>query len=283
MISDYRCYFCFTKAFEKLLDQERVPIAAKNTFVREMADLYAKSANHFSAPVYSERLHSILNSLTNITDPYKEVKQQSNDRVLGMYPACHTEVVLSANALDTALRIAIAGNIIDYAIDSRFDLQETIERVMNSEFAIDHSVEMFQDIEKANLVLYLGDNTGEIVFDKLLIETLAHPNLYYAVRGKPVINDATLEDAIYVGMDQVANVISNGSGAPSTIIEKCSDEFKILFEEADVVISKGQGNLEGLWDSSKAKLYSLLMVKCDVIAEALGVRKGDFVVKKNKQ
>jgi hypothetical protein len=119
-----------------------------------------------------------------------------------------------------------------------------------------------------------------MVFDKLFIETMMHPNLIYAVRGAPVINDATMDDAKYVGIDRVADVISNGYDAPSTILEHCSDEFMKVFNRADVIISKGQGNLEGLLGQTTKAVYFLLMVKCEVIADALGVRKGDFVVSK---
>jgi uncharacterized protein with ATP-grasp and redox domains len=105
--------------------------------------------------------------------------------------------------------------------------------------------------------------------------------LIYAVRGAPVINDATLDDATYVGMDIVADVVSNGYDAPSTVLEHCSAEFMEVFNRADVIISKGQGNLEGLLGQTNKAVYFLLMVKCEVIADALGVKKGDFVVKKN--
>ena len=143
---------------------------------------------------------------------------------------------------------------------------------------MNHSIELKQAIAKADTVLYLGDNSGEIVFDKLFVETMMHPNLWFAVRGAPVINDVTIDDARYVGMDQVAEVISNGYDAPSTLPEHCSLEFQKLFNQADVIISKGQGNLEGLLEYPTDKeIYFLLMVKCDVIADILGVQKGSFV------
>jgi damage-control phosphatase, subfamily I len=112
------------------------------------------------------------------------------------------------------------------------------------------SSELKEALSTAKTVLYLGDNAGEIVLDKLFIETLMHPNLYLAVRGAPVINDATLDDAQYVGIDTVADVISNGYDAPSTIVDGCSPQFQELFNKADVIISKGQGNLEGLLDKT---------------------------------
>lgn len=281
MTSDYRCFFCFAKAFERLLENENMSISARNSFTHKMTELYGKCQDDFSAPAFSRALHTILKKYTNNTDPYKEAKRKSNDFVLEMYPGLQSQVMLSDNPFDTALRLAIAGNIIDFAVSSNYDLESTIEKVLRTNFAIDHSKELKQALSNARTVLFLGDSSGEIVFDKLFIEYIKHSNLYYAVRGAPVINDATREDAEYVGINEVAQVISNGYDAPSTIIEHCSSEFKDVFNRADVIISKGQGNLEGLLNRTSKEVYFLLMVKCSVIADALHVNKGDFVIKKN--
>jgi uncharacterized protein with ATP-grasp and redox domains len=281
MVSDYRCFFCFTKAYEKLLAEEKLPNADCASFTRDMANLYLKHTENLSAPVFSRDLHNALYKYTQNPDPHKEGKKQSNDLVLGMYKDLKRKVASSANPFDTALRLAIAGNIIDFAMGKNYDLPATIEKVQTCGFAIDHSKELQKAISEAKTVLYLGDNNGEIVFDKLFLETINHTNVYFAVRGAPVINDATLDDAKYVGINSVAKVISNGYDAASTIVEHCSAEFKELFNRADVIISKGQGNLEGLLGKTSKEVYFLLMVKCDVIADALHVKKGDFVVKKN--
>ena len=281
MISDYRCFFCFARAFGKLLEKENLTNEAKNCFTHEMVDFYSKEGDKFSAPAFSRELHTLLMQYTNNPDPYKEAKRQSNDLILGMYPDLKEQIIQSEDPYEKALRFAIAGNIIDFAISRDFDMQATIDKVLNSDFAIDHSQELKQAISNANTVLYLGDNSGEIVFDKLFIENLMHPNLIYAVRGAPVINDVTMDDAKYVGIENVADVISNGYDAPSTILEHCSTEFRDVFDRADVIISKGQGNLEGLLGKTDKEVYYLLMVKCDVIADALKVQKGDFVVMKN--
>lgn len=153
----------------------------------------------------------------------------------------------------------------------------SFQKVMDRDFAINHVVNLKQRLKEAETVLYLGDNAGEIVFDKLFIETINHPNLWYAVRGAPVINDTTIDDAFYVQMDDVAHITVNGYDAPSTILDRCSAAFQDLFEKVDLVISKGQGNLEGLIEVEKSALFFLLMVKCDVIADVLGVDKGGFV------
>jgi damage-control phosphatase, subfamily I len=282
VISDYRCFFCFARAFERLIEKENLEPEGKKHFANDMFGLFNEVKHDFSIPKLSRELHVLLKKYSNNLDPYKEAKKQSNDLVLSMYPDLKEIVFQSENQFETALRLAIAGNIIDYGIGNHFDLQATIDKVLNSDFAIDDSLNLKQAISEAKTVLFLGDNCGELVFDKLFIETIMHPNLIYAVRGEPVINDVTLEDAKYVGMDIVADVISNGYDAPSTILEHCSSEFLEVFNRADVIISKGQGNLEGLLGKTTKDVYFLLMVKCEVIADALGVRKGDFVVMKNK-
>jgi uncharacterized protein with ATP-grasp and redox domains len=282
IILDYRCFFCFARAFERMLEKETFSPEVKKQFAGEMFGLFNNVKNDFSIPSLSRELNVLLKRNSNNPDPYKEVKKQSNDLVLAMYPELKNMVFNSADQFDSALRLAIAGNIIDFGISNDFDLQLTINKVLNSDFAIDDSLQLKQALSEAKTVLYLGDNCGEMVFDKLFIETIMHSNMIYAVRGASVINDATLDDARYVGIDIVADIISNGYDAPSTILEHCSDEFMDVFNRADVIISKGQGNLEGLLGKTGKEVYFLLMVKCDVIADALGVKKGDFVVSKNK-
>jgi damage-control phosphatase, subfamily I len=277
---DHRCFLCFTKAFEKLLEKEDISDEQKSAFTKEMMDLYTRSHDQHSAPSFSRELHILLRQYTHNDDPYKTIKQEYNQRIMNMYPVLKEKIFHSTDIFNTALRFAIAGNIIDFANGGGFDIDKTLDHVMNSDFAIDNSDMLIHDIINAETILYLGDNAGEIVFDKLFIESLGHQNIYFAVRSAPVINDVTKDDAVYTGMSNVANVISNGYDAPSTLLEHCSSEFMDVFNKADVIISKGQGNLEGLMGKGHNNIFYLLMVKCDVIAEMLGVEKGSFVVTK---
>jgi uncharacterized protein with ATP-grasp and redox domains len=169
----------------------------------------------------------------------------------------------------------------EFFINSEQYFDKIINEVLIAEFAIDNSKELEEEIRNSKTLLLLGDNAGEIVMDKLLLETIGHPNVFYAVRDKPVINDVTAEDAYYTGINTLATIISNGYDAPSTIIEKASVEFLAVYNNADLIISKGQGNFEGLSSNTREDLFFLLIVKCDVIARLLGVKKGDYVVKKN--
>ena len=278
MISDYRCFFCFARAFGKLLEKENISSETKASFTLDMIRLYQKNLGKNSGPQFSRDLHKILRGYTHNTDPYKEEKRMNNDQALNMLPELEYIIQQSGDPFSTALRLAIAGNIIDFAANDNFNLQATIERALLSEFAIDHADILKARIEKAQTILYLGDNAGEIVFDKLLISTLNHPDLTYVVRGAPIINDATMEDADYVGMKEVAKVIHNGYDAPSTIPPSSGAIFQNQFRDADIIISKGQGNLEGLLPLKDHRIFYLLMVKCDVVAEFLKVGKESFVV-----
>ena len=278
MISDFRCFYCFVRAFEKLLEKESISDEAKSCFTLDMISLYQNKRKNFSAPLFSRKLHHILRSYTNNSDPYKDVKKDNNDQAISMLSELEYIIQQSEDHFTTALRLAIAGNIIDFAASDNFNLQATIDSALLNEFAIDHSEQLKKKIGGAKTILYLGDNAGEIVFDKLFIQTINHPGLTYVVRGEPVINDATMEDAEYVGMHEIANVISNGYDAPSTIPEKSDKQFQKYFREADLIISKGQGNLEGLFPSNDDRIFFLLMVKCEVIAEFLKVKKDSMVV-----
>ena len=220
MISDHRCFFCFTRAFEKLIERANISIEAKNSFTLEMINLYRNKWDELLSPEFSRELHGILKNYTHNPDPYRQEKKENNDQALGMFPDLEKMVKRSTDPFNTALRLAIAGNIIDFAANDNFNLQETIDNALTAEFAIDHSKQLEQKLKNAKLVIYLGDNAGEIVFDKLFIETIKHHDLTFVVRGAPVINDATIEDAEYVGLNKIVTVISNEYDAPSTIVHK---------------------------------------------------------------
>ena len=133
------------------------------------------------------------------------------------------------------------------------------------------------DAANAQDILYLADNAGEIVFDRLLIEQLPMQKITVVVKGFPIINDATMEDAVAAGLTEIVSVIDNGSDAPGTILEICSDAFVSRFEQADLIITKGQGNYETLSDIDK-NIYFILKAKCPVIASDLGCPIGQMVL-----
>ncbi|MCK4407317.1 MAG: DUF89 family protein [Bacteroidales bacterium] len=183
----------------------------------------------------------------------------------------------SDNKLLTAIRIAIAGNVIDLGVGKEFNIVEDVRKILKKEFAIFDFNEFVKHLEKANSILYIGDNAGESVFDKILIEELKKP-VTYVVRDIPVINDVTYKDAVASGINEIAGIISSGSSAPAVIPELCNENFMAKFNAADMVISKGQGNYEGLSNVDRS-VFFLLKAKCHVIANDLNVKEDDIVLK----
>ena len=228
-------------------------------------------------PETGDLIYRKVREITGVEDPYKKIKESNIKEALILYPKLKQVVRNSGNKLLTAIRIAIAGNVIDLGVGKEFNILEDVERVLVQDFAIfDYDQFVFQ-LKNAKSILYLGDNAGESVFDKILIEEMGKP-VTYVVRDVPVINDVTLEDAISSGLDGVAEIISSGSSAPGTILNLCNDSFLEKFNNADMVISKGQGNYEGLSDV-KRQVFFLLKAKCGVIARNLGVEENDIILK----
>ena len=225
-------------------------------------------------------LHRMIRKSLQNPDPYLEIKKEFNQMMLDLYPSFREMVEKSDTPFDTAMRLAIGGNVIDFGAKYQFDVMETIHSAMKSNLAIDDSARLQQALGNAQSLLYIGDNCGEIVLDKIFLENLDVPEKIFVVRGAPIINDITLDDARMVGMEKVARVVSTGDDSPGAVWERSSEEFRRLFNEADVVISKGQGNLEGLIERKHKNLYYLLVTKCELIAERIGTRKGAFVVRK---
>ncbi|MDA3779136.1 MAG: ARMT1-like domain-containing protein, partial [Bacteroidales bacterium] len=227
-----KCLFCFSRAFEKLLFKPNISSEEKVSYTKEFFAYLSTIDENALAPKIARDIHAKFREILNNNDPYKEEKKFHNKSILNIYSELEKKVRESRNPFNTALRLAIAGNIIDFGPAQKFDIEGTIKKVENSDFAIDNSKELKNAIEKANNILYLGDNSGEIVFDKLFLQTINHPNVYFAVRGAPVINDVTIDEAKFVGIDKFAKIISNGYDAPSTLIEYASDEFLDVYNKA---------------------------------------------------
>jgi len=273
MLLDTRCESCFERTYQLLLTKHVTKETQRIAFNDYFEQVMAKS-DDLSTPEVQRLLQHKLQEITTIDDFYSKEKWQSNEVALALYPLWKQRVENASDPFNLALRLAIAGNIMDYGANHTFDVEETINEVIEKPLDIDHSIQLKERIAYAKSVLYLGDNAGEIVFDRLFLETIHHSNVTFVVRGGATINDATMEDAQAVGLQHVAKIISNGFDAPSKVLECSSETFKHHFEEADLIISKGQGNLEGLYSLHDNRIFFLLMAKCDVIASFIGATKG---------
>lgn len=222
-------------------------------------------------------------------DPFGKIKTTSNEIAQRYYPSLEKMIGNAKSALKTAIKIAAAGNIIDFGAKrhSDIDIEQELFTIDQRGFGIFHYDEFCQELAQAKSLLYICDNAGEIVLDKILVNQLKalYPDLTItcAVREKPIINDATLADAEAAGLTTVARVMSSGSIYPGTIIEETSDEFRTLFKSADIIIAKGQGNFETLLDLNARNLFFILRIKCKMMAQRANTAIGNLVLLQSSQ
>ncbi|MHA1300514.1 MAG: damage-control phosphatase ARMT1 family protein [Candidatus Helarchaeota archaeon] len=241
------CIPCFQKqalqATRFVTDDEKTQEKILRKVITELLNADWKK----TPPELARIVHGIVKQLTGEKDPYKTVKKKYNDIALKLFPDLKNMVKKSDNPLLTAAKLAIAGNVIDFGAKSNFDLKETITAVLNKDLKINHFKDFTQSLQKTKNITYILDNTGEIVFDKLLLETIIEhypiEKIIFAVKGAPIINDATQEDAEYVGLHKFPNVefIKVNVGIPDSGLERWSQEFIKKIKQADMIISKGQG------------------------------------------
>lgn len=280
MKTDFNCIPCIINSYLRLAGTGIIPASRREEILRRLLEFLSRVDYEQSPPELGRTLHSMIRETTGDPDPYREVKEKYNRRMLDLYPEFVEAVRRSKDPFDSAMRHAIAGNAMDFASEEQLDVIETLNRIMDAELAVDDSGPLRRALEGASTLLYIGDNCGEIVLDRLFMEQINLPRMVFAVRSGPVINDATKEDAELTGMHKVAEIITTGDNAPGAVWASSSREFREHFRKADVVISKGQGNLEGLLDIPHDQIYFLLVVKCELIAQRVGSAKGEFIVKK---
>jgi uncharacterized protein with ATP-grasp and redox domains len=211
-------------------------------------------------------------------DPYKDIRIYYNNALMEVYDDIKKLVESSENRFKSGLMMAVTGNLIDFGANHNFSIDLLIEKLHMLEsdncLEIDHSDNLYEKLLNGKSLLYIGDNCGEIVLDKIFIEEIQREfpqiEVYFSVRGEPILNDVTMMDANMVRMSEVANVIESGDGAPGTVLSQTSAEFKKLFDNADVIIAKGQGNYESLSDVKREGLFLTLMAKCPVVSDCVG-------------
>lgn len=274
------CYACFLRqalsAARMVTDDE----AAQQAVMTETLALLQSLPSGTTPPEIAFAVHRLVRERLGDSDPYATAKAESTRAALALYPQLTALVAESEDPLDAAMRISIAGNIIDFGVsDDVPDLWSTVERIMAAPLAIDDRAQLRSALAVADHVLYLADNAGETVFDRVLIEKLEPPVLY-AVKGGSVLNDATRQDALAAGLEKCASIIENGSRAPGTILDICSAEFRDTFDSAPLIIAKGQANYETLSEAGP-RVFCLLQAKCPVIADDMPAPVGSAVVRQS--
>jgi len=283
------CIPCF---FKQALEAARLSGADEKT-QKKVLDKIALSVRNFplssSPPEMARIIHGVVKKMTKKNDPYAEIKEKSNRLALNARSELKKKVARSGDKLLTAIELAIAGNIIDYGVKNSINVKKELEKILRDEDEIIRrerkSIFNYgafkRALKKAKTILYLADNAGEVVFDSILIEEIkkgdGDKNIVYAVKEKPIINDALAEDARAAGIDKYARIVSSGADAPGTVISLCSKQFLKTFKEADMVISKGQGNFEAL-SNAKRSIFFFFMAKCPVIAKDVNCKVGDIIL-----
>lgn len=288
MVTTQDCIPCFLRQIDEIARLVTADPDIQQEIIEESKLLLDRIDAQAPPPQMAQDIYRVIERKLGRQDPYREIKKRSNEMALSLYPRLKSKVDNSCDRLLTALEIAISGNIIDYGAKNSLDIQQEIDKLFSHEFTLaDKAVFDYQDfcldLSRSQRILYLADNAGEVVFDKILIEELNKTaRVTYVVREKPIINDALLEDALACGIDSVAQIISSGSDAPGTILDQCHPDFVRLFHGASMVISKGQGNYETLSQLDQPLIYFLLKAKCPVVARHACVSVGNIVLKKNR-
>jgi hypothetical protein len=283
------CIPCF---FKQALEAARMAGAGERIQKRvlnELARILPKFPLTSCPPEMGRIIYGLVKRITKKDDPYLEIKEKSNKLALNIYGKLKRKINRCPDRLLMAVKLAVAGNIIDYGVKNSLNVGSELARILDEEnkaikrenkatFAY---AKFRHALNRAGTILYLADNAGETVFDRILIEEIkridSDKRIIYAVKERPVINDALVEDAYACGIDKLAEVISSGSEAPGTILSLCSTEFLTIYRKAGMVISKGQGNFEAL-SGTKRQVFFLFMAKCPVIAKDVGCKLGEVIL-----
>ena len=276
--TDLECLPCFYGQITRTLNHAGVNGERGRSILRK-AERVIELASLDEVPARTTTLiHRILREETGV-DPYKMVKDTFNRIALDKLPGLR-RTASAIDPLEGGARAAIAGNVIDFGIYESIDLDRSIEEAFNLPLSSSAFRNFERAVANARRILYLCDNAGEIVFDRVLIELLLARGKFViaAVKGVPVINDATREDAVVAGLHECAEVIDNGNDGIGTLLEACSDRFIAEYRSADLIISKGQANYETLAGTGDPRIFFLFKVKCPVVARELQRENGDIVL-----
>lgn len=280
------CYSCLTQQAVATARRACDDPILHERILREALTVLSVADLSLPPPLCARRIGEIVHRHTGVEDPYLADKRRSNELALALLERCRSHVHAAADPFATAVRLAAAGNIIDFGIHGTAEvgldwIEESIAHALDAPLEPAVLDSLREGAGKARRILYLADNAGELAFDRLLIEQLPKGTVTVAVKGGPILNDALREDAHAVGIEEVAGVIVNGARIPGTWLPDCSPEFRELFAVADLVIAKGQGNYETLSDVPRA-IFFLLKVKCAMVARHLDVPVGTVMLAKSE-
>lgn len=277
---DYECLHCYLKQVQKVSKILEIEDDIKESVVREVLKQLSEADYDKTNPEIMYDTWGIITKIVGDKNPYKSIKEFYNNEMMKIYNVLKDSLNSSPKQyrLQKAILLAIEGNLIDFGANHYFDGEAMTKSLIEGpkhNLAINHTDELCKRIKKAKKLLYIGDNCGEIVLDKLMISVIKDENpnikITFSVRSDSILNDITVDDADQVGMKEVAEVIDSGSGESGAVLHKCSQSFMQCYNEADVIIAKGQGNYESLNESDNDKLFFLFIAKCQKVADYLNI------------
>lgn len=277
------CISCLARQAVEIAEEATSNVKVQEEIIKKSLKELGEIDFNETAPEIAFRMHQHAKNITGIVDPYARLKKQYNEIAMEIYERINEEKWLEGaeNPFDMACRLAIAGNIIDFSVGLKLEASDVLQSIENS---ISHDIfgtgttTLKEAVEKSKKIMYIADNSGEIIFDKFLLKSLPLDKVTYVVKGGPIVNDATMEDAISTRVIDLVKVIDNGHAAQGTILKDCSNEFIKEFNEADLIISKGQANFETLSDIKDKNIFYLLRAKCKSVASAVGCKQMDYVL-----
>lgn len=279
----YECGPCFLRQAREALDlstdDETLKMEIMGEIFKYLSENFKKGTNSNST---GSTMHNLIKERTGCTDPYYKEKIEGNEIALKYLPDVK-RILEEDDSLENYVKIAIIGNILDFgAFTLDDDIESVIKKSLEKELTIKDIEEFEKSLKENDKVLYLVDNTGEIVFDKLLLSKIREYGLdiTIAVKSEPILNDACMKEALDAGLDEFGEIVEIGAGTVGYVDSKISDEFREIFNSHKFIISKGMGNYEGLTeiDLSDKDIYFLLCAKCKTISWDIGVNLHDMLL-----
>lgn len=282
--SNYECGACILRQVKEAIDlscsDENLKLDLMQNCIIHMAENFKDSQPNELAT----EVNQYIKEKTKCSDAYFKQKEISDEIALSLIPKVK-EILKTNNCLESYVKVSIVGNILDFgAYNVNTDFKGLIDSNLNKNLSINDVDEFEEALNHHDEVLYLVDNAGEIVFDKLLIEKIKEydVNVIVAVKSGPIVNDACMKEAIDAGLDELSQIVTLGCDSGGIVEKMFSDDFRKLFDESKFIISKGMANYEGLteMDLNGKDVFALLCSKCNPISKNLSVDIGSFVLKK---
>ena len=281
---DPACVECIINQSKRVADAINADEKLTQEIVQAVENMAPGFSFEQSPPEVAAAVYEKMAKIAGKSDLYDEVKKLSTEKAQSFIPHLEKQIGLSKTPLLTATKVAVAGNVIDLAAEFAFDLNEELDKIFHTSFAVNDFETLEEKLSKASTLLYIADNAGEHIFDLIYVKTILsiYPKLKitYMTRGNAIINDVTYEEAKEAGFSEVCDLVSSGVNTPGFVYDRANEISQKLFDSSDLIITKGMGNYECLSDVERENLFFLLKVKCNVVAKSIGKEVGDIICKR---